>query len=165
MRPLSVEQQIALLRPGRSFAAHMHWWFIGIAAACATLAAVFWHPAPLLVALFLAVFGFSERRAGPNIVAALAAYESGRATAGEVDIEITHWDGSDGYRATVREFGQPAWEYRFVPQGWTPVSGTRPASIWRAHAGGPPVLASVADGVMIPREAPKRIGSNQACSR
>jgi hypothetical protein len=158
MRVLSVEQQIALLSRGRSFAGRMHWWFIAGAAACATAAAVFWHPVPLVVAIFLAVIGFSERRAGPNIVAALAAYESGRPTAGDVDIEITHWDGSDSCRATVREFGQPAWEYQFVPQGWTPVSGTRSASIWRAHAGGPPVMASVAEGLMIPREVPKQRG-------
>jgi hypothetical protein len=157
MTKLSIEQQIAALRPTLGFAAHMHKWFLLGAALGVIAAIVFWHPVPLMLSAFLAIIGFAEQKAGPNIVAAISAYDSGRPTPGEVTISITCWDTNNHYHARVRERGHPDWEYEFVPQGWRPVSQTYPAKIWRGASESKPVLAAVEGGVMIPRYEPKPV--------
>jgi len=157
MTARSVEQQIAVLRPTVGFAARMHTWLLVGAAVGVIMAVVFWHPVPLMVAAFLGIVGFSERRAGPNIVSAVVAYDSGTWAAGEVSVTITSWDTDNHYHATVREPGHPDWEYEFVPQGWQPVSGTLPARIWREGSEGRPVLAAVEEGILVPRYDPKQV--------
>jgi hypothetical protein len=79
MRTLSVEEQIAIMRPSAAVgvAAHMHHWFLAGAALGVIVALVSWHPVPLMIAVFLGLVGLSEQWAGPNIVAARAAYDSG----------------------------------------------------------------------------------------
>ena len=158
MATLSVEQQIATLRPTVGFAAHMHKWLLAGAAIGVIAAVVFWHPVPLMIAAFLGVIGFSEQRAGPNIVSAIAAYDSGSPTNGEISIAITCWDTDNHYHATVREQGHPDWEYEFVPQGWQPVSRSYPAQIWRVGSQNQPVLAVVEEGILIPRYDPTQVG-------
>lgn len=116
MATLSIEQQIAVLRPTMGFAAHMHKWFLFGAALGVIAAIIFWHPVPLILSAFLAIVGFSEQRAGPNIVAAIAAYDLGTPTIGEATISITCWDTDNHYHAKVREPDHPDWEYEFVPQ-------------------------------------------------
>ena len=157
MKTLSVEQQIAMLRPTVGFAAHMHKWLLGGAALGVIAAFIFWHPVPLMIAAFLGVVGFSEQRAGPNIVSALAAYDSGTPTSGEVSIAITSWDTGNHYHATVREQGHPDWKYEFIPQGWQPASRGYPAQLWRTGNEQLPVLAVVAEGIMIPRYDPQPV--------
>ena len=161
MRTLPVQEQIAALRPSVAigFAAHMHHWFLAGAAISVITAVVFWHPIPLMIAAFLGIVGFSEQRAGPNIVAAIAAYDSGIPTFGEVSIAITCWDTDNHYHATVRERGQPDWEYEFIPQGWQPSSCNYPAQIWRVGAKGQPILTAVEDGILIPRYDPKQVSN------
>ena len=154
MATRSIEQQIAMLRPAVRFAAHMHTWLLlgaglGVIAACA-----FWHPLPLLVSAFLAIVGLSERRAGPNIAAAISAYDSGMSSLGEATISITRWDTDNHYHAVIHEPDHPDWKYEFVPQGWQPAQGTYPAKIWRAGTARRPVLAVVEEGIMIPRYEP-----------
>jgi hypothetical protein len=117
---------------------------------------VFWHPVPLMIAVFLGIVGLSEQRAGPNIVSAIDAYDSGNPTDGEVSVAITSWDTDNTYLAIVCEFGQPDWEYEFIPQRWQPVRGRFPARIWRTPSNGRPVLAVVEEGVLIPRYSPIR---------
>jgi hypothetical protein len=151
----TVEEQIARLRPGRGFARRLPVWLFGLAAVLCVTAAVVWHPVPLMVGLFFGLVGLLDRRAGPNIVAALEAYDTLRPVAGEVEIEVTTWSDSDSYHAMVCEPGQPAWTYPFMPQGWTPVAGRYPARIWRAAPGQPPALVAVADGILVPRTTPK----------
>jgi len=133
MTTLSVEQQIAVFRPAVGFAAHMHKWLLAGAALGIIAAAIFWHPVPLMIAVFLGVVGFSEQRAGPNIVSAIAAYDSGTPTNGEISIAITSWDTDNHYYATVREQGHPDWKFESVPQGWQPASCSYPAQIWRVR--------------------------------
>jgi hypothetical protein len=163
MKALTVEQQLAMLRPTVWFAAHMHRWLLAGAAVGVVAAVAYWHPVPLMIAIFLGVVGFAEQRAGPNIVAAIAAYDSGAPTVGEVVIAITSWDTDDHYHATVREQGHPDWQYEFIPQGWKPEGRTYPARIWRAGGERPPVLAVVGDGILIPRYDPARVcGEDQA---
>lgn len=159
MRALSVQEQIAALRPGIGFAARMHYWFLAGAVLGVFAAVVFWHPAPLVAAVFLGVVGLSEQRAGPNIVAAMAAYDSGKPTSGDVCIAVTRWDTGNTYHATVRERGQLEWKYEFIPQGWQPNVRNYPARIWRAGGAGQPVLAAVDDGILIPRYDPEQIPS------
>lgn len=156
MSPRTPEEQIARLRPGRRFAGRLHWWLLGLSAVLCVTAAVLWHPVPLMIGLFLGMAGLLDRRAGPNIVAALEAYDTLQPVGGEVEIEVTTWSDSDSYDATVREPGHTAWTYPFMPQGWTPVAGRYPARIWRAAPGQPPALAAVADGIMVPRDDPRR---------
>lgn len=108
-----------------------------------------------MIAVFLGVVGFSERRAGPNIVSAIAAYDSGTPTNGEVSIAITSWDSDNHYHATVREQGHPDWEYEFIPQGWQPAIRGYPAQIWRAGSEQRPNLTVVEEGILIPRYDPK----------
>ncbi|HOE40535.1 MAG TPA: hypothetical protein PLB25_02710 [Rhodoferax sp.] len=158
MKALTVEQQVAMLRPGMSFAAHMHHWLLAGAAMGVMLAVIFWHPIPLMIAAFLGLVGFSEQRAGPNIVAAIVAYDSGTPSNGEVAIAITCWDTDKHYHATVREPGHPNWKYEFVPQGWQPASRSCLAQIWRSGSDGSPVLAVVEQGILIPRHEPKLAG-------
>jgi hypothetical protein len=110
-----------------------------------------------MIAVFLGIVGFAEQRAGPNIVSAIAAYDSGTPTNGEISIAISCWDTSNHYHATVREQGHPDWKYEFVPQGWEPASCSYPAQIWRAGSEGKPILTVVKEGILIPRYDPKHV--------
>jgi len=138
----------------------MHKWLIGSAAIGLIAALVFWHPVPLMIAAFLAIVGFSEQRAGPNIVAAITAYDSATPTYGDVSVAITSWDTDDHYHATVREQGHSDWEYEFVPQGWRPTARSYAAKIWRQGTEGMPILAVVDVGILIPRYEPKQVGKD-----
>jgi hypothetical protein len=89
-------------------------------------------------------------------VAAIVAYDKGTWRSGEVSISIA-WDMNDHYYAVVREQGHCDWTYEFIPQGWRPSEGTCPARLWRDAATGRPILAAVADGVVIPRDDPKPV--------
>ncbi len=155
MNPIiSVEQQVAMLRPTVGFAAHLHRWLLAGAALGVVSSIVFWHPVPLMFAAFLALVGFFERKAGPNIVAAISAYDDATPTRGEVAVTISCWDTDNHYHALLREPDHPDWEYDFVPQGWQPIARIYPARIWRASSNGQPVLAVVEDGLLIPRGPP-----------
>jgi hypothetical protein len=156
MKTLSVEQQIANLRPavGSGFAPYFHYGLLAGAAGLVTLSILSWHPVPLMIAIFLGLIGIFERRAGPNIAAALKAYGTHSPTFGEVSITITRWDTDNHHHVVVREHGQPDWEYEFVPQGWEPVVGSYAARIWRAAIDGPPVLTAIESGILIPRGNP-----------
>jgi hypothetical protein len=112
-----------------------------------------------MIAAFLGIVGLSEQRAGPNIVSAIVAYDSGTATNGEVSVAITSWDTDNTYHATVREAFHSDWEYEFIPQGWQPASRSYPARIWRNGFEGRPVLAVVEEGILIPRYDPKSVDS------
>lgn len=122
------------------------------------VAIVLWHPVPLMLSAFLAIVGFSEQRAGPNIVAAISAYDSGTPRLGEATVSITCWSDDNHYQAIVREQDHPDWEYEFVPQDWQPAARSYPAKIWRAGNNKQPVLAVVEEGIMIPRYDPKPVG-------
>jgi hypothetical protein len=63
------------------------------------------------------------------------------------------------YQTLVREQNQPDWEYEFIPLGWQPVAGTYAARIWRVDSNGPPILAAVETGILIPRGNPKNPGA------
>lgn len=159
MATLSVEQQIAMLRPTFGFAAHMHKWLLAGAAVGVIVAVVIWHPVPLMIGAFLGVVGFSEQRAGPNIGSAIAAYDSGTPTTGEISIAITCWDTDNHFHATVREQGHTDWQFEFIPQGWQPANRSYPAQIWRAGSENQPILAAVEEGILIPRHDPKQVGN------
>jgi hypothetical protein len=154
MPTLSVEKQIARLRPASGFAAHMHRWFLLAAALGVVAAVILWHPVPLMVAVFLGVVGFAEQRAGPNIVAAIKAYDAGVPSTGEVLVSLSSWDNNTHYRATVQEQGLADWSFEFVPQGWQPAGREYPAQIWRANGMAQPILVAVEEGILIPRHAP-----------
>lgn len=160
MKTRTVEEQLAILRPSIGCAAHMHLWFLAGAAIGVVVAIIFWHPVPLMIAIFLGIVGSSEHKAGPNIVAALIAYDTGTPTCGEISITITSWDTDNHYYATVYEQGHAAWKYEFVPQGWQPTTGRYPANIWRNDSNDTPTLAVVAEGILIPRYRPKILFEN-----
>ena len=157
MTTLSVEMQIAMLRPTVGFAEHIHKWLLVGAASGVIAAAILWHPVPLMIAAFLGIVGLSEQRAGPNIVLAISAYDADTPTKGEVFVAITSWDSNNRYHATVREQGHPDWEYEFVPHGWQPASHSYPAQIWRGRSEAQPILAVVEGGILIPRYDPKQV--------
>jgi hypothetical protein len=157
MNERTVEEQIAAFRPTLQVASRLHLWLLAGAAVGVTAAVVFRNQIPLLVAIFLAIVGVAERRAGPNIVSALAAYDTGVPSVGEVCISITRWDTDNHYHATVREDGHVAWRYEFIPQGWHPTPGPYPARIWRTGVEGLPVLAIVDEGILIPRYKPSPV--------
>ncbi len=158
MKSTTVEKQLAHLRPMvKSGLAHrFHKWLVGIAVALVILSAYLWNPIPLMIALFLGFVGLAESKAGPNIAAAIKAYDSTRPNTGEVTITISSGDTTDHYHARVIEAGQPDWAYEFVPQQWTPAAGAHDAHIWRAGDGSPPKLAIIENGIMIPRGRPTR---------
>jgi hypothetical protein len=159
MRTRSVQEQIDALQSSvtSGFAAHLHHWFLAGAAFGLMAAIVFWHPVPLMIAIFLGLIGLAERQAGPNIVAAITAYQSGIPRAGWVSIRFECWDSDNHYHATVREQGHPDWEYEFIPQGWQPRGSDYPAQIWREATAGQPVLAVVEEGLLIPRYVAKPV--------
>ena len=156
MKTSTVEQQIANLRPlARSgLALNIHNRLVAIAVGLVIFSVLLWNPIPLMIAIFLGVVGFFERSAGPNIAAAINAYDTTKATFGEVTIAITCWDTDNHYHAHVREIGQPPWEYEFVPQGWKPAAGSYAASIRRAGYSAPPIPTIVEGGILIPRHKP-----------
>src|SRR3989339_58770 len=156
MKPLSIESQIALLKPATNnrVGRNLHRWMLGSAAALALLSALIWNPIPLMIALFLGFVGIAEHRAVPNILNALRAYESGVATDGEVTISTTCWDTDTHYHAIVQEPGRQDWTYEFIPQGWLPETGTHAAKIWRSADREAPVLAATENGILIPRYEP-----------
>jgi hypothetical protein len=155
MKNLSIEHQIGKLRPAVSsgLANNLHLWLLAFAALFAILAIYFWNPIPLMIAGFLGLVGFCEQRTGPNIVAAIKAYDTSIPTTGEVLITISSGD-TDSYYALVQEQNQLDWKYDFIPQGWSPTTGTHIARIWRRDDGCP-VLTVIGDGILIPRSDPK----------
>ena len=157
MKSLLVEQQIAELRPLVGFAPDLQKWILGAAALCIIAAALFWHPWPLMIGIFLGIAGFGENRSGPNIVQALLAYDCGTATHGEVSIVVDSSNTVIRYYATVREQGHPEWGYEFIPVRWKPSNGVFPALIWRDDIGKQPVLTIVEEGILIPRSDPKQL--------
>jgi hypothetical protein len=155
MNQLTVEEQIGRLRPAVriGLARRLHWWLVGLAAVLVIVGLVVWNPVPLVIAAFLGVVGVAERQAGPNLVAAVTAFDEGVPSTGEAAITIVPGDTDDHYHVVLRERGRPDGEYEFIPQGWQPVEGSHPARIWRSD-GGTPVLAAVEKGVLIPRRRP-----------
>lgn len=118
MSTSSVQTQIARLRPSVIFAPQMNKWFLAGAAIGLLAAIVLWHPWPLMIAFFLGFVGFSEQRAGPNLLSAILAYDCDDPTEGTVSVEITSWSDSETYHAIVSEIGHSDWKYQFIPQGW-----------------------------------------------
>jgi len=161
VKPLSVERQIARLRPHIGFAPHMHRWLLGAAAVGIIAAAVLRHPVPLMPAAFLALVGFAERRTGPNAAEAIRAYDTGVPTQGDVSVAITCWDTDDHYHATLHEQGHDDWKYEFIPVGWKPAAGSYPAKIWRNETDGRPLLAVTGEGVMMPRDDPEQLPASR----
>jgi len=170
MKKQTVEQQIALFRRIKGFAAHAQKWFLGGAALGIIVAVIlfwFWHQAFFfsaflgMVSIFFASVGFYEQRTGPNIVAAIFAYDSDTPTHGKVTLLIEPWEDDDysgiTYYAIVHERNHPDWKYDFIPQDWQPIAQTYPAKIWRTGSKRQPVLVIVEEGVMIPRDDPKPV--------
>jgi hypothetical protein len=162
MKTLSIEQQINHLRPSvtSGLALRFHNWLLSSAIVLVILSICFRHPVPLMIAAFLGIVGLCERRAGPNIAAAIKAYDMRAPTLGEVSITISCWDTDNHYQALLREQNQPDWEYEFIPQGWQPFAGTYAAHIWRIDGDGPPALAAVDAGILIPRGNPRNPGGH-----
>jgi hypothetical protein len=157
MKNLTVEQQIDYLRSTIGFAVQMHKWFLLGAALGVIASLLFWNPIPLMLSIFLAVVGFAEKRAGPNIVAAISAYDSEAPSPGNASITVTCWDMDNHYHVKLHEEGSPDWDYEFIPQGWQPAAGSYVAKIWRIGLEKKPVLSVVEEGIMIPRYDPQAI--------
>jgi hypothetical protein len=162
MKHLTPEAQLAILRTAArsGMGRHLHHWMVGMAGLLALLSLMLWHPVPLMIAAFLGIIGLAERRAVPNILNALRAYDSTLPATGSVRITITRWDMDDHYHAILRQAGQPDWAYDFIPQGWQPEAGSHPAQVWRLDSDGPPALSAVSDGMLIPRHAPQKLDAN-----
>ena len=157
MKTVPIEKQIELLRPAvkSGMASSMSYWMIGVAVALIILAAILWHPVPLMIAFFFGIVGFAERQSGPNIIAAIKAYDPAEPADGTARVWITCWDTDDNYHALLHENGQPDWEFEFIPQGWKPVEKLYEVRIWReCGTKCPPVLAVTDEGIMIPRRKP-----------
>lgn len=154
MKTLNVEQQVEALRPTLGLASKLHKWLLAAAVLGVVVAVVLWHPVPLMFSIFFGIVGLAETSAGPNIVAAVSAYNSGSASDGEVLITITCPDMDYRYHATVREPGHPDWVIEFIPQGWKPAEGQHQARIWRGRDQGAPLLAATGAGLLIPRYPP-----------
>lgn len=157
MKTLSVEQQIDCLRPTIGFAGQMQKWFLLGAALGVIASLLFWNPIPLMFSVFLVVVGVSEKRAGPNIVAAISAYDSESPSLGNASITITCWDMDSHYHVKLHQEGHPDWTYEFIPQGWQPAAGIYAAKVWRTDLENKPVLSVVEEGIMVPRHDPKAI--------
>lgn len=153
MKRLTIEQQIDLLRPAvrTGLARRFHWWLIGLSVVLLIVAAVMWHPVPLMIALFMGVVGVAERQAGPNLDRAVRAFDEGEPSSGFASITIVGGDTTDHHHAILRQEGRPDSAFEFMPQGWEPVEGSFPARIWRGGDGDAPVLATIEGGVLIPR--------------
>jgi hypothetical protein len=160
MKTLTVRQQIDLLRPALGFVRHVHKWFWMGAALGVVAAIVFWHPAPLFFSALLALVGFFEQKAGPALAAAIAAYDDGTPSNGQVAVTLVEGDSVNFYHAVVREPNHPDWEFAFFPQGWQPSTRIYHARLWRENRSGQPVLAAVDEGLLIPRDQPRLRAEN-----
>ena len=158
MSTLSIEQQINNLRPVvmSGLALNFHNWLVASAIALVILSYFLRNPVLLMVAFFLGGVGLGGRRTGPNLVAAIMAYDTAIPTTGMVSITITCWDMDNHYHALVQEHRQPDWEYEFIPQGWEPTAGIHAVRIWRTGSDGPPALTAVDAGILIPRNNPEQ---------
>jgi hypothetical protein len=155
MKKLSIEEQIAGLRTTLGFAAQLHNWFLFAAILGVIVSLLISNPIPFMFSIFFTVVGLAERRAGPNIVEAIEAYDSEAIPSeGIASITITCWDTDNHYHVNLYEEGNPNWKYEFVPQGWQPVEGSYATNIWRTGLDNKPVLATVEEGIMIPRYDP-----------
>jgi len=157
MKTLTVEQQIDYLRPMLGFAALIHKWLLLGAALGVIASLLYLNPIPLMFSIFLAVVGFAQKRAGPNIVAAISAYDSKAPSLGNASIAVACWDMDNHYHVKLDEEGNSAWTYEFIPQGWQPRAGSYVAKIWRNGLEKKPVLSIVEEGIMIPRYDPQAI--------
>jgi hypothetical protein len=155
MKTLTVEQQIDCLRPTVGFAAQMHKGFLLGAALGVMASLLFWNPIPLMFSIFLAVVGLSEKQAGPNIVAAISAYDSEAPSLASASITVTCWDMDNHYHVKLHEEGHPDWSYEFIPQGWQPIAGLYVAKVWRRGLEKKPALSAVEGGIMVPRYDPQ----------
>ncbi len=133
----------------------LHYCMLALALILLVVAALYWHPMPLIVGLLVGAVGIAERNATPNILRALEAFQHQQAVAGRAVIRITRWDSSDTYSVTVVSDGHTPWCYEFIPQFWKPVAGDALVSVWWQGESGPPVLAVTAEGAMIPRYLPR----------
>lgn len=158
LRSLSVEEQISRFRPGLAIGiiARFHYWLLAIAVLCAITALLLWHPLPLLFAAFFCVVALSDRGAGRNIAAAVAAYDMGTPTPCEVVIELREWSDVVTCHAKIVQGEAVTWTFAFVPQGWHPLAGRYAGRVWRKGSSGAPLLATIDGGVLIPRRDPVR---------
>jgi hypothetical protein len=161
MRKMSVEQQIAMLRRSMQspLGRHLNTWLGVLALILMAVGYATGNPILWMFAAFFGLVAVFEREAVPNIVAAMRAWDEGPPKAGWVSITVVRGDGGENYRAVVDEPGRVRWQYQFMPQGWTPVAGHFPARIWRPVAQEAPVMAAVEAGVMIPRNRPEALPS------
>jgi hypothetical protein len=158
LKDLSVEEQIARFRPGlaNGIIARFHYWLLAIAVLCAIAALLLWDPLPLLFTVFFCVVALSDRGAGRNIAAAVTAYDMGTPTPCEVVIELQEWSDVVTCHARIVKGETVAWTFAFIPQGWCPLAGRYAGRVWSKGSSGPPLLATIDGGVLIPRRDPVR---------
>lgn len=159
MKKFTVDEQLANLKTAARWpiAQKLNHWMIGTGVVLIIVSALIWNPIPLMIGAFLCIVGTAERRAIPNILNALHACESVQPSSGTAAISISCWSDSNHYEVILREVGQRAWQYEFIPQGWTPTEGTHSARIWRLGRCQAPALAAVEQGILVPRYDPKSV--------
>ena len=118
MKTFTVEQQIDNLRPlaKNGLAQTFHNWLVASAALLVILSVFLWNPIPLMIAIFLGVVGIAERSAGPNIAATIKAYDTIKATSGEVTITISCWDTDNHYHARYKRMGNQLGSTNLFPK-------------------------------------------------
>ncbi|MDA8454750.1 hypothetical protein M4R22_08240 [Acidovorax sp. GBBC 3334] len=104
-------------------------------------------------AFIAAMLAVVARQTARHLDAALRAEASGRREEVQVGIEAGRLAGKDTCHVLV-PCAEGLWRVEFLPQHWTPVSGTVPATVYWLPGTAWPVLVTTDAGVMVPRTRP-----------
>lgn len=110
--------------------------------------------APFAIVFALAI-AHSARQTAPHMRDARQAIDHYQVTPGMVRIVMTSDDGSDYYRAGVRDRQGRDWTFSFRPQEWKPVAGVHPAELRYIDGVDWPALIVTEQGILYPQLRPE----------
>jgi hypothetical protein len=111
-------------------------------------------PPYFMVAAFVGLIIFASHRSIPHIKNAARAITEGQKAVGSVKVEKIY--DSEACTTIVEDPTLGTWHFTFIPTGWKPTEGQFSATIYHLPNVAWPVLVEVKDGIMVPREKPKR---------
>jgi hypothetical protein len=114
------------------------------------------HPVCFMLAAFCGVVTYASWQSVPHIHTAAQALERGHPSKGTVQLTVVEGSDSPSYYATVQTDATTCWCFMFVNTGWTPESGTFPATLYTIPEQEWPALIQTEHGILYPRSTPER---------
>jgi hypothetical protein len=110
-------------------------------------------PPYFMVAAFIGIALYSAHRSSPHLKNAARALTEGQKKTELVRLEAIY--DSEAFTATLVN-APDQWQFTFIPLNWKPSEGEFPATIYHLSDVVWPVLVEIEQGIMVPREIPKR---------